>query len=74
MLLAVAPRLLASTQPQTVAPRVTGSMYNGNNVHPPKLQTSQKPAGMSPVVSTQSQNQTTRTESEGRRSAEGRGG
>ena len=74
MLLAVTPLLLAATQPQTLAPRVTGSMYKGNNVHAPKLQSSQQPTGMSPVVSKQSQNQTTGTQSQGKRSAEGGGG
>lgn len=74
MLLAATPLLLAATQPQTLAPRVTGSMYNGNNAHPPQLQASQQPAGMSAVIDSQSQDQNTASQPQGRRSAEGGGG
>ena len=72
MLMAATPLLLATTQPQTLAPRVTGSMYNGNNVQPPKLQASQEPVSV--PVDKQSQDQTTSNRSQGRRSAEGGGG
>lgn len=76
LVLAATPLLLATAQPQTLAPRVTGSMYNGNNVQPPKLPASQEPAGISANVSGQSQtqDQTTSNRSQGRRSAEGGGG
>lgn len=77
LVLAATPLLLATAQPQTLAPRVTGSMYNGNNVQPPKLPASQEPAGISTAnVSGQSQtrDQTTSNRSQGRRSAEGGGG
>lgn len=58
--------LVAATQPQTMEPRITGSMYNGNNVQPPDISTTD---GSEPW-----QSQTTRSRSQGTRASEGGGG
>jgi hypothetical protein len=67
----------AAPMPATLGPPATGSMYNGNNVHPPNLGPSgpQAPAtGAPPSTETDGQGATGANIQGGRGAAQGGGG
>ncbi len=53
------PLMAAAPSNATLGPPVTGSMYNGNNVHPPNLQDSGQEAQMQRTTESGQSNDTT---------------